>query len=111
MLVNNNELQRIMTWIITNQRQEEKMLARYSNRQERLQRREMAQRRWKEKRFLMEEPMEIGGMVGWEEMEIHEHKAMELLMKNLGIIDDLDIELDDEEMLGALAFDEEMEHS
>ena len=78
MLVDNNELQRIMTWRMSNQRQEEKMLARYSNRQERLQRREMAQRKWRERRFLMEEPMEIRGVDDWEEMEIHEHKAIEL---------------------------------
>ena len=111
MLVNNNELQRIMTWRMTNQRQEEKMLARYSNRQERLQRSQIAQRRWKEKRFLMEEPMEIGGMDDWQEVEIHELKAMELLMKNLGIIDDIDLEQEDEEMLVDLTFDDEMEHS
>ena len=112
MLANNKELQRIMAWRMTNQREEENKIARYSDRQERLQRREMAQRRWREKRSLVEEPMEIGVKEDWQEMEIHEQKAMELLMMNLGIIDDMEQgEVHDDGMLVAMDFDEEMEHS
>ena len=112
MLANNKELQRIMAWRMTNQREEENKIARYSDRQERLQRRDMAQRRWREKRSLVEEPMEIGVKEDWQEMEIHEHKAMELMMMNLGIIDDMELgEVYDDEMLVAMDFDEEMEHS
>ena len=74
MLANNKELQRIMAWRMTNQREEENKIARYSDRQERLQMREMAQRIWREKRFLMEEPLEIGSVDDWEEMEIHDEE-------------------------------------
>ena len=112
MLANNKELQRIMSWRMTNQRKDENMLAKYLERQERLQRREMAQRRWREQRSLVEEPMEIGVKEDWQEMEIHEHKAMELMMMNLGIIDDMELgEGYDDEMLVAMDFDEESEHS
>ena len=76
MLVDNKELQRIMTWRMTNQRQDENMLGRFLDRQERLQRREEAQRKWRKNRSLMEEPMDIdtvgvGVMKHWAETEIH----------------------------------------
>ena len=97
---------------MTNQRKEENMLTRYSERQERLQKREMTQRGWREKMSWVEEPMDIGVMEDWHEMEIHEHKVMEQLMTNLGITEDMELgDVHGDEMLVDLAFDEEMENS
>ena len=64
----------------------------------------------------MDEPMEIGeALEHWVETEMHEHKAMELLMVNLGIIDDMEvgemIDVKDDELQVDMAFDEEMEHN
>ena len=111
----NKELQRIIQWRIGNQRLDERMMIAFQDRQERIQRRDEAKQRWRARNALRMEPMELGGGQGdWWDTEFHEHEAINSMMVNLGIYDDMEIGEDHKSIIDesfGLEVDEALEHA
>ena len=111
----NKELQKIIQWRIGNQRLDERMMIAFQDRQERIQRRDEAKQRWRARNALRMEPMELdGGQGDWWDTEFHEHEAINSMMVNLGIYDDMEIEDDHESSIDesfGLEVDEALEHA
>ena len=111
----NKELQKIIQWRIGNQRLDERMMIAFQDRQERIQRRDEAKQRWRARNALRMEPMELdGGQGDWWDTEFHEHEAINSMMVNLGIYDDMEIGEDHESIIDesfGLEVDEALEHA
>ena len=97
----NKDLQQIIQWRMGNQ-----------DRQERIQRRDEAKHRWRARNALR---MELGDDQGdWWDTELQEHRAMDYMMMNLGIYDDMEIGEEHESSMDEnirFEVDEALEHA
>ena len=109
------DIQKVIIWRIENRRQEERLMVNFTRRQERIQLRDEAQRKWREKRqeqMAKEDPMELGSIEDdWMVQEEQEHAAMDGMMAALELHDDmvLEDELDDNNAT-MMDWSDEMDH-
>ena len=106
------ELKRVIMWRLENLNLENKLLVRAQEKKERLLRKEEARKQWWERRSLQEEQMDTCS--DWKVIENHEHEALNNLMRDLGMDDDMEdtvMDFADNKKEHVTNFDEELEHS